>query len=36
MMITLSADYKVVTGTYAAAFLNFLIEQLQNPSLLAG
>jgi pyruvate dehydrogenase E2 component (dihydrolipoamide acetyltransferase) len=32
MMITLSADYKVVTGTYAAAFLNYMIELLQNPA----
>ena len=34
MMITLSADYKVVTGTYAAAFLNHIIELLQNPAAL--
>jgi pyruvate dehydrogenase E2 component (dihydrolipoamide acetyltransferase) len=34
MMITLSADYKVVTGTYAAAFLNYVIELLENPELL--
>jgi pyruvate dehydrogenase E2 component (dihydrolipoamide acetyltransferase) len=32
MMITLSADYRVVTATYAAAFLNHIIQQLRNPS----
>ena len=31
MMITLAADYKVVTATCAAAFLNCIIDQLQNP-----
>jgi pyruvate dehydrogenase E2 component (dihydrolipoamide acetyltransferase) len=36
MMITLSADYKVVSGTYAAAFLNRIIEYLQNPAAMAG
>jgi pyruvate dehydrogenase E2 component (dihydrolipoamide acetyltransferase) len=36
MMITLSADYRVVTGIYAAAFLNHIIDQLQNPSTMAG
>jgi pyruvate dehydrogenase E2 component (dihydrolipoamide acetyltransferase) len=34
MMITLSADYRVVTATYAAAFLNHVINLLQNPDLL--
>jgi pyruvate dehydrogenase E2 component (dihydrolipoamide acetyltransferase) len=36
MMITLSADYKVVTATYAAAFLNHIIQQLQNPAMMAA
>jgi pyruvate dehydrogenase E2 component (dihydrolipoamide acetyltransferase) len=34
MMITLAADYKVVTATCAAAFLNCIIDQLQTPELL--
>jgi pyruvate dehydrogenase E2 component (dihydrolipoamide acetyltransferase) len=35
MMITLSADYRIVTATYAAAFLNCVVNQLQNPESLA-
>ena len=35
MAITVSADYRIVTATYAAAFLNCVIDQLQNPQLLS-
>jgi pyruvate dehydrogenase E2 component (dihydrolipoamide acetyltransferase) len=36
MAITVSADYRIVTATYAAAFLNCVIDQLQNPPSLAA
>ena len=29
--LTLAADHKIINGTCAAEFLNFIIEQLQNP-----
>jgi pyruvate dehydrogenase E2 component (dihydrolipoamide acetyltransferase) len=35
MAITVSADYRIVTATYAAAFLKCVIDQLQNPDSLA-
>jgi pyruvate/2-oxoglutarate dehydrogenase complex dihydrolipoamide acyltransferase (E2) component len=32
MSINLSADHKVVNGTYAAKFLNCIVQKLQNPT----
>ena len=29
--LTLAVDHRVINGDYAAIFLNFIIEQLQNP-----
>jgi pyruvate dehydrogenase E2 component (dihydrolipoamide acetyltransferase) len=31
MSLTLSIDHRIINGAYAAAFLNFIREQLQNP-----
>ena len=31
LSLTLAADHRVINGTYAAKFLNFITEQLQNP-----
>ncbi len=36
MSLNLSADHKIVNGTYAARFLNCIIQQLQNPNQLVN
>jgi len=33
--LTLAVDHRIINGTYAAEFLNFIREQLQNPQQLA-
>jgi len=34
--LTLAVDHRVINGAYAAEFLNFITEQLQNPQRLSG
>ncbi len=31
LSLSLAADHRIINGTYAARFLNFITEQLQNP-----